>query len=122
MPELLSSEWFDEAQRVLAELEATVSVDLTVRYEVSSTPHGKVAMNAVIAEGRIRELVSGPADQADVIVSCSFEVAADLLAGRRDPHREYMTGGLKVEGAYAVWLLDLHPLRQVALPALATLA
>lgn len=118
MAEFLTPEWFDEAQTVLAGLAPAGAADVTVQYEVSSTPNGKVVFHGVVQGGRVVGLAPGAADQADVTVACSYEVAAGVIAGQRDPHGEYMTGGLKVDGAHALWLLDLHPLRQAALAAL----
>jgi putative sterol carrier protein len=120
--EFLSPEWIAEASQVLAGLQPVDAVDVTVRYEISSTPHGKVLLQAVVADGRVVSLTSGTTDAAEVTVSCSYDLAVDLVAGRRDAHGEYMTGGLKVEGAHAVWMLSLDPLRRAALPALASLA
>lgn len=121
MSELLSPEWFDTAAVTLAGLPSAGDVDAVVQYAVASSPDGKVTFHAVIAGGVVTDLASGKATDPDVIVSCNYDVALELVAGAKSVDAAFMDASVKVEGDHKRWLIDLRGVRAAALEALAAL-
>ena len=118
----LSPAWFDAASAALADLPPVGDIDAVVQYVVSSTPDGKLTFHAVIDGGVVTELASGKAVEPTAVISCTYDAALDVAAGRKSADAAFMDASFKVEGDHKTWLLDLRDLRAAALEALAPLA
>ena len=110
-----------EAGRRLGALEPVGDTDATVHYVVSGTPDGKLEVGIDIAGGHVESLTEGKPSGADITVTLAYDVVRSLLDGEVTADAAYMRGAVKVEGAHAVWLLDLRDLRTAAFDALADL-
>ncbi len=110
-----------EAGRVLGALDPVGDTDATVQYVVSGAPDGKLQIGVVIEAGRVSSITEGKLTAPEITITLSYDDVLSLLAGDATPDTAYMRGALKVEGAHAVWLLDLRELRSAALAALAGL-
>jgi putative sterol carrier protein len=108
-----------EAGRVLGALDPVGDTDTTLQYVVSGAPDGKLQIGVVIDAGRISSITEGKLADPEITVTLSYDEALALLAGDTTADAAYMRGAVKVEGAHAVWLLDLRELRSAALEALA---
>lgn len=115
----LSPEWFDETAALLADLGSAGAVDATLQYAVASTPEGKVTFHAVVTGGVVTELTTGKATAPDIVVSCNYDQFLDVLEGRKTADVAFMDASWKIEGDHKRWLLDLRPVREAVLAALA---
>ncbi len=122
MSDFLSPEWIAEAHTILTALPAAGKANVTVQYAVNASPHGKVSLHTVIADGAITAVVAGRAVKPDITVTVSYDDALGLINGTETSDAIFMRGDLKVEGAHAVWLFDLRDLRAAAREALSTAA
>jgi len=71
-----------------------------------------------IALGR---LARSKSEGADIAISMNYPDAVAILSGESTSDAGYMSGAVKVEGDYPLWLLDLRPVRLAAIDALAPL-
>jgi len=121
MTDALSDEWIEEARGLLTGLAPAGDIDAVVQYGVTGGPNGRVTIGVVISGGRITDLVSGRVADPDCKVSLSHEMVNRLIDGTVDSDFAFMTGGLKVEGDHALWLIGLRDLRAAAIEALAAM-
>ncbi len=118
MSRFLSAEWIDEARKVLGSVDATGTADVTLQYVISGSPDGKVTLHARVTDGVVDEVAVGKVDAPDIVLSCSYDTALDVVRGVQTADAIFMNGALKVEGDHAGWLLELRDLRAGALAAL----
>jgi predicted lipid carrier protein YhbT len=95
----LSDEWLD-AVRANAGGRAG---DLSVRLHVTV---GDAQFHAVVVDGALETLATGPLADADVSLTVPFDDAVALLRGETDPSVLFMQGRMKTAGDPAK-LLDL---------------
>ena len=97
----LSPEWFDAASEALADdpglAEATAGLHLTLHQTVTDAPGGPVGWRLVIDDGGVR-LEGGGADDADVRLTTTYEVAAAIAAGDLGAPTAFIRGDLRVGG------------------------
>ena len=117
----MSADTLLEAGRLLGALEPVGATDATVHYVVSGTPDGKLQVGVEIAGGHVDSITEGKPTDPDIVVTLAYDVVCSLLEGEATADAAYMRGAVKVEGAHAVWLLELRDLRTAALEALAGL-
>lgn len=83
----------------------TTGVPWRVLYVVTETDEGKVAFSITNGDELIAtagKLARG--DKADITVTATEAVLANIWAGDRSRDEAFMAGDIKVEGAYALWL------------------
>jgi hypothetical protein len=125
MAGFLDDEWLAELEAALVGLGARGSGSGVVQFVVTGVPERKKVQFHVRAEdGAVREVRPGVDGRPSCVVTLDHAVAAAELSGAADPDVSFMSGAKKVEGEYAVYLLDLQPLMgdAVARRALAELA
>ncbi len=89
-----------------------------VQYTISGGPDGKVVAGIAIVDGRFAEANVGRVSKPDCRVSLSHDLLSDIVDGSVDLDAAYMTGGIKVEGDHALWLVDLSELNGQVMEAL----
>ena len=103
----LSPEWIDAAQRALAAdpalPEALAGVTLTVEQAVDGVTAGAARWHITIGGGRVA-LAPGPAEQADLRFTTTYETAAQIATGRLAAQRAFVEGRLRVGGDLALLL------------------
>jgi len=119
VPNNPGDEWIEAARGVLVDLPSLGEADAVVQYTITGGPDGRVVLGVVVERGRVTDLVSGRVANPDCKVSLSQEMSCGLLAGTVDTDYAFMTGGLKVEGDHALWLIGLREVRAAAIEALA---
>ena len=106
----LSGVWLAElADRVIG-LSAGDAPDLSVRYVITGSPHGKVQFRVVVVDGRVAEVVVGSDGHADVTATWRYQDAVGQFTGDLHPDVAYMTGRCKLTGDYARYLYGMRPL------------
>lgn len=98
----LGPEWMDAARRALAEderlAESTKGVRLTLEQVVDAGPDGgEIRWHIVVDDGSVT-LVEGPAPRCDVRFTTSYDIAAEIAAGRLSAQRAFVDGRLRVGG------------------------
>ena len=121
MTAFLSDGFVAEAARLLAGADPAGDASASIQYVVSGAPDGKVQVAVTIDEGRITAVDSGKVADPDLTVSLAYDEALAIVTGETSADASFMRGAVKVEGAHAVWLLELRELRAAALPVLAGL-
>lgn len=117
--QLFDDEWITATSQALAELPAVAGVDAVVTYTISGTSFGRLSLTVAVVDGVVASVTSGKATDPDVSISVDYQDAVAILFGTMSSEAAYMNGALKVEGNYALWLLDLRQVRRAALEALA---
>ena len=106
----LSVDWLAElAERVIG-LSVGDDFDVSVRYVITGSPHGKVQFRVVVVDGRVAEVVVGADGHADVTVTWRYLDAVGQFTGELHPDVAYMTGRCKLAGEYARYLYGMRPL------------
>ena len=108
----LSDEWLAAYASAGAELPAVDGVDVSIQYEVSGAPDGKVRWYERIEAGVITEAAAGKTADADIAVTWKVDEALRLLRGEIGVEASFMEGGSKVEGDHVTWLVGMRPLRR----------
>jgi hypothetical protein len=125
MAGFLDDEWLAELEAALVGLGVRGSGSGVVQFVVTGVPERKKVQFHVRAEdGAVREVRPGVDGRPSCVVTLDHAVAVAELSGAADPDVSFMSGAKKVEGEYAVYLLELQPLMgdAVARRALAELA
>ena len=91
MAELLSTEWIEQVEPLLAAIGERVQVVVT------GGPHGDVHL--------------GPADEPDLVLTTTADVAREMIDGILDVNVAYMQGRLKTAGDTGVLLRILPKTR-----------
>ena len=106
----LSVDWLAElAERVIG-LSVGDDFDVSVRYVITGSPHGKVQFRVVVVDGRVAEVVVGADGHADVTATWRYPDAVGQFTGDLHPDVAYMTGRCKLTGDYARYLYGMRPL------------
>lgn len=106
----LSEVWLAElAERVIG-LSVGDDFDVSVRYVITGSPHGKVQFRVVVVDGRVAEVVVGADGHADVTATWRYPDAVGQFTGDLHPDVAYMTGRCKLAGDYARYLYGMRPL------------
>lgn len=97
----LSEEWLSaagEAIQASKELqEASVGADVTVAYEVTGTPSGKVAYGISLTDGTAK-LVSEAMPDAQTTFSLDYDTAVQIAKGELSAQAAFMQGRMKLGG------------------------
>ena len=110
MAAFLTDEWFDLVLEAAASWPSRPGVDAALQCVIASAPSGKVQFVVRVVEGRITEMKTGKSDQVDCTVQCPYALAGALVRGEVERDVAYMRGDLKIDGAYAAFILRLQPL------------
>jgi len=109
MTEFLSDDWLAELGAVLGAVPPAGSGSGTVQVVVTGVPvRRKVSFQVDIAAGSVAAVRPGAGGDPTAVVTWDYPVAVEELGGRVDPDATFMLGTKKVEGAYAVYLLELQ--------------
>lgn len=122
--QLFDQEWIAAANEALAGLPVVDGVDAVIEYTISGRPVGRVTLTVTFVDGVFSGIAQGKADRsesggADIAISMNYPDAVAILWGESTSDAGYMSGAVKVEGDYPLWLLDLRPARVAAIDALA---
>ena len=106
----LSVDWLAElAERVIG-LSVRDDFDVSVRYVITGSPHGKVQFTVAVVDSRVAEVVVGSDGHADVTATWRYQDAVGQFTGDLHPDVAYMTGRCKLTGDYARYLYGIRPL------------
>ena len=119
--EIFDEEWIAAAGEALGGLPTVVGLDAVVEYTVSGRPGGRVSLTVTVRDGTVSEIAAGKSKDTDIAVSLNYTDAVAILSGEMTSDAGYMSGAVKVEGDYPLWMLDLRPIRLAAIAALAPL-
>jgi hypothetical protein len=111
MVAFLSPEWVERQRELLAGLPERPGVTVQVRHVVTGGPGGDVVYHLVFDGGRVVGGGLGPGDDADVVLTTTYDVAAGIARGDVEPSVAFMQGVLKTEGPTAQ-LVPLFALTQ----------
>jgi hypothetical protein len=117
--EIFDDDWIAAATDALAALPEVDGASAVIDYVVSGSPAGKATIGVAIENGRLVAMQAGKSNDPDLVISLKYDAALDILLGEMSSDAGFMNGALKVEGAHARWMLDLRPVRQAAIEALA---
>ena len=106
----LCEAWLAELAERAIGLSAGDTPDVSVRYVITGSPHGKVQFRVVIADGRVAGVAVGADGDADVTATLKYSDAVGQFTGNLEPDVAYMTGRCKLVGAYSRYLYDMRPL------------
>lgn len=112
--QFLSEEWLEALAEAAVGLPAAAGCSVSVRLEISGTPHGKRRLTVRLEDGKLAEVALGLPIAEDCVVSCSHDDALAICEGRLDPAVAYMRGDLKLDGEYERVLFGLRPMLQGA--------
>lgn len=101
MVAFLSPEWVERQRELLGTLPERPGVTAQVRHVVTGGPDGDVAYHLVFDGGRVVGGGAGPGDDAEVVLTTTYEVAAGIARGDVEPSVAFMQGVLKTEGPTA---------------------
>ena len=119
--EIFDEEWIAAATEALAALPAVPGLDAVIEYTISGRPIGRVSLTVTLVDGVVSGIAAGKSKDADIAISMNYPDAVAILSGEMTSDAGYMSGAVKVEGDYPLWLLDLRPVRLAAIEALAPL-
>ena len=124
--QIFDEEWTAAANEALAGLPAVGGGDAVIEYTISGRPVGRVILTVTLVDGAFSGIAVGKSDRSkpegpDIAISMSYPDAVAILSGELTGDSGYMSGAVKVEGDYPLWLLDLRPVRLAAVDALAPL-
>ena len=106
----LSGVWLAElAERVIG-LSVGDALDVSVRYVITGSPHGKVQFTVAVVDSRVAEVVVGSDGHADVTATWRYPDAVGQFTGDLHPDVAYMIGRCKLAGDYARYLYGMRPL------------
>ena len=106
----LSEVWLAELADQVIGLSAGDVPDVSVRYVITGSPHGKVQFRIVVADGRVAEVVAGLDGHADVTATWTYPNAVGQFTGDLHPDVAYMTGRCKLAGDYGRYLYGMRSL------------
>jgi putative sterol carrier protein len=107
-----SQDWVDALAAAGADTAADSTEALRLLYVVTDTEDGKVAFHLDFENGRCVSATAGKlprGEKATVTVTAKEAVLMELWAGGRRRDAAFMSGDLKIEGAYERWLDELTP-------------
>lgn len=124
--QLFGEEWIAAANKALAGLPAVSGLDAVIEYTISGRPIGRVSLTVTLVDGVFSGIALGKSaarnsEGCDIAISMNYSDAVAILSGQLTSDAGYMSGAVKVEGDYPLWLLDLRPVRVAAIDALAPL-
>ncbi len=119
--QLFDEEWIVAASEALGGLPAVPGLDAVIEYTISGRPIGRVSLTVTLADGVVSGIAAGKSKDNDIAISMNYPDAVAILSGEMTSDAGYMSGAVKVEGDYPLWLLDLRPVRLAAIEALAPL-
>ena len=119
--QIFDEEWIAAATEALAALPAVPGLDAVIEYTISGRPIGRVSLTVTLVDGVVSGIAAGKSKDADIAISMNYPDAVAILSGEMTSDAGYMSGAVKVEGDYPLWLLDLRPVRLAAIEALAPL-
>ncbi|MBH99353.1 MAG: hypothetical protein CL467_01975 [Acidimicrobiaceae bacterium] len=105
----LSEAWVAEFAAAGAKLPERSGVDGTIRFVVTSTPHGKVQLLLTVVDGRLSKVVATRDGKAEATVTWKYSDAVAQFRGDLDADEAFMSGRCKVEDSYLRYLFDLRP-------------
>ena len=117
--DIFDNDWLDAAVSALSALPETEDVDAVIDYVIAGSPAGKATIGVTVENGRVAAMQSGKSTNPDLIISLKYDAALKILSGEMSSDAGFMNGALKVEGAHERWMLELRPMRLLAIEALA---
>ncbi|MXW61014.1 MAG: SCP2 sterol-binding domain-containing protein [Acidimicrobiaceae bacterium] len=119
--QLFGEEWIAAANEALAGLPAVSGLDAVIEYTISGRPIGRTSLTVTLVDGVFSGIALGKSKECDIAISMNYSDAVAILSGELTSDAGYMSGAVKVEGDYPLWLLDLRPVRVAAIDVLAPL-
>ena len=119
--EIFDEEWIAAASDALGGLPAVPGLDAVIEYTISGRPIGRVSLTVTLADGVVSGIAVGKSKDTDIAISMNYPDAVAILSGEMTSDAGYMSGAVKVEGDYPLWMLDLRPVRLAAIEVLAPL-
>ena len=109
MISFLSEEWLTEFAKSGSALPKQKGINGSFRFVFTATPHGKVQFHFLIKDGQIKELIQGPGDDVDAVVTWRYPNAVSYFFGHVKWDVSYMSGQSKAEGNYVRYIYDMQP-------------
>ena len=110
MAAFLTDEWFALVVDASSSLPSRPGVSAALQCVVAGAPAGKLQFVVRVVDGRVTEMTMGKSDQVDCTLQCPYALATALARGEVDRDVAFMRGDLKIDGAYAAFILRLQPL------------
>ena len=102
--QFLSDEWIEAMNAAGTSSGATGDPTIVIEQTVKGGPDGPHRFHVSIGDGSVR-FVGGPAPDATVTFTQSYDTAGAIARGEQSAQAAFMTGDLKIAGAVRV-LLD----------------
>jgi len=109
MARWLSQEWLDESTRLAADQPVRPGVSARLQYVITGVLGRDIAYYWVVVDGQLVENRLGMLDDAEVILTESYEDAMRIQKGELDANAAFMQGKVTVTGDVAK-LLGLLPI------------
>jgi len=115
MAKWLTQEWLDESTRLAVDQPERPGASARLQYVITGapaedgTPEGEVAYYWVVVDGHLVENRLGQLEDAEVILTESYDDAMAMQKGELDTNTAFMQGRVKVDGDVAK-LMALLPI------------
>ncbi|MEM7142593.1 MAG: SCP2 sterol-binding domain-containing protein [Actinomycetota bacterium] len=116
---IFDDDWLAAAAEALGALDELPGASAIIDYVIAGAPDGKVTVGVTLADGRVAAMAIGKSKDPDLVISLKYDDALAILTGELSSDAGFMSGALKVEGAYERWLLEFRPIRVAVADALA---
>ena len=84
---------------------------ITLQYEISGAPEGKVRYYVIFEGGKVTEAKIGKHSSPDCLISTTFGELISILERNKAVTVSFIQGNLKVEGEYERYLLEMSSIR-----------
>lgn len=102
MASFLTDEWLDALGTALSGHEGFTSaisgVDLTLSFEVTDPPEGRLSSYTLTLDEGSVSVASGASESADATISSTYDTAVAISKGELNTQMAFMTGKIKIAG------------------------
>lgn len=109
MAKWLTQEWLDESTRLAVDQPERPGSSARMQYVITDGPEGDVEYYWVVVDGRLTENRMGHLDDAEVVLTETFDDAMAIQRGELDANTAFLQGRIKVGGDVAK-LMALLPI------------
>ena len=106
----LTEEWVNSIAEFSSILPSE-NFSITLQYEISGAPEGKVRYYVIFEEGKVTEAKIGKHSSPDCLISSTFSELVSILERNKAVTVSFIQGNLKVEGEYERYLLEMSSIR-----------
>ena len=110
MVKFLTTEWLEALEATVNAHEdftsAIASVDLTLQFDVTDPPEGKIPTYLLAITGGSLAASEGAGDEPDATISNDYETAVAISKGELNTQMAFMTGKMKVSGNMAKIMMN----------------